>query len=91
MGFQINGKSSQDANCVKSRIRTEVIDCILSIGTFEQHCAVIEGMLKLPRLKYHMKTIGIDQSVRNRTSFKHKCLNNIKNIYQHSGKCDDEL
>ena len=21
-------------------------------------------------------------------SFEHKCLNNIKNIYQHTGKCD---
>ena len=47
-------------------------------------------MLQLPRLKYHMKTIGIDQSVYNRASFEHKCLNNIKRIYQHAGKCDDQ-
>ena len=37
-----------------------------------------------------MKTIGIYQSVSNRASFEHKCLNNIKKIYQHAGKCDDQ-
>ena len=35
-----------------------------------------------------MKTIGIDQSLCNRSSFEHKCLNNTKNIYQNAGKCD---
>ena len=78
--FQINGKSSQVAKCVKSRIMTKVIDFILYIDTFEQNCTVIDGMLQFPLLKYHMKTIGIDQSVRNMASFKHKCLNNIKKI-----------
>ena len=24
------------------------------------------------------------------SSFEHKCLNNIKKIYQHAGKCDDQ-
>ena len=47
-------------------------------------------MLQSPRLEYHMKTIGIDQSIRNKSSFEHKCLNNIKNIYQHAGKCDGQ-
>ena len=47
-------------------------------------------MLKLTRIKYHTKTIGIDQSLINSDSFEHKCLNNIKNIYQHYGKCDDQ-
>ena len=37
-----------------------------------------------------MKTIGIYQSICNWSSFEHKCLNNIKNIYQHAGKCDDQ-
>ena len=37
-----------------------------------------------------MKTIGIDQSLCTRSSFEHKCMNNIKNIYQHAGKCDDQ-
>ena len=37
-----------------------------------------------------MKTIGIDQSLCNRSSFEHKFLNNIKKIYQHAGKCDNQ-
>ena len=37
-----------------------------------------------------MKTIGIDQSLCNRSSFEHKCMNNIKNIYQYAGKCDNQ-
>ena len=30
-------------------------------------------MLKSQRLKYHIKTIGIDQSLKNSASFEHKC------------------
>ena len=37
-----------------------------------------------------MKTIGIYQSSFGRSSFEHRCMNNIKNIYQHAGKCDDQ-
>ena len=37
-----------------------------------------------------MKTIGIYQSLCNRSSFEQKCMNNIENIYQHAGKCDDQ-
>ena len=37
-----------------------------------------------------MNTIGIDQSLCNRSYFEHKILNNIKNIYQHADKCDDQ-
>ena len=47
-------------------------------------------MLQSPRLEDRMKTIGIDQSLCKRSSFEHKCLNNIKTIYQHAGKCDDQ-
>ena len=46
-------------------------------------------MLQSPRIEDHMKTIGIEQSFSKRSSFEHKCLNNIKEIYQHSGKCDN--
>ena len=46
-------------------------------------------MLQSSRLKYHMNNINIDKSVRNRASFEHKFLNNMKNIYQHAGKCAD--
>ena len=35
-----------------------------------------------------MNTIGIDQSSLTRSSFEHRCMNNIKKIYQHAGKCD---
>ena len=37
-----------------------------------------------------MKTISIDQSSFNMYNFEHRCINNIKKIYQHAGKCDDE-
>ena len=37
-----------------------------------------------------MKAIGIDQSSFERSSFEHRYMNNIKKIYQHAGKCDDQ-
>ena len=37
-----------------------------------------------------MKTIGIDQSSFTRSSFEHRCMNNIKKKYKHAGKCDDQ-
>ena len=37
-----------------------------------------------------MKTIGMDQSSFNSSSFEHRCMNNIKKIYEHTGKCDDQ-
>ena len=37
-----------------------------------------------------MKTIGIDQSLFAKSSFEHRCMNTIKKIYQHAGKCDDQ-
>ena len=37
-----------------------------------------------------MKNIGIDQYSFARSSFEHKCMNNIKEMYQHAGKCDDQ-
>ena len=37
-----------------------------------------------------MKTISIDQSSFTWSSIEHICMNNIKNIYQHAGKCDDQ-
>ena len=61
MCFQIYGKSAQAAKCDKSRIITKVIDCVLSINTFEQQCVVLKDMLKSLHLKYHINTIGIDQ------------------------------
>ena len=37
-----------------------------------------------------MNTFFIGQSLINMPSVEHKCLNNIKKIYQHAGKCDDQ-
>ena len=47
-------------------------------------------MLQSPRLKDHVQTIGIDQSLSNNDIYEHKCLENIKNIYKQAGKCDDQ-
>ena len=47
-------------------------------------------MLQSSRLEDHMETIGIDQSSLSRSSFEHRCMNNIKKIYQHARKCDDQ-
>ena len=37
-----------------------------------------------------MKTIMLDQSLSNRPTVEHNILNNIKKMYQHTGKCDDQ-
>ena len=42
---------------------TKAIYYILSIDTVEQYFFVIKGMLQSPRLKNHMKTISINQSL----------------------------
>ena len=47
-------------------------------------------MLWSSRHEDHMKTIGIYQSLCKRSSFEHKCFDNIKKIYQHAGKCDNQ-
>ena len=47
-------------------------------------------MLQSSRLEDHMKTIGIDQSSFTRSYFEHICMNNIKKMYQHAGKSDDQ-
>ena len=90
MCYQINGKSVQASKCVKSRIITKVIYYVLFIDTSEQHCSVIKFMVKSLCLKYHMKTIGIDQYLSNSALFKHRCLQNIKNLYKHAGKWEDQ-
>ena len=38
-----------------------------------------------------MKTIDIAQSLINRAYVEHKYLNNIKKMYQHAVKCDDQM
>ena len=45
-------------------------------------------MLQSPRLKYHVQTIGIDQSLSNNAIYEHKYLENIKTLYKQYGKGD---
>ena len=47
-------------------------------------------MLQSSRLEDHTKTISIDQSSFTMSSFENRCMNNIKKIDQHAGKCDDQ-
>ena len=58
---------------------TKVIDTVLSIDKFEQHCLVLKSMLQSPRLKDDVQTVGIDPSLSNNTIYDNKCLENIKN------------
>ena len=51
---------------------------------------LLKGMLQSPRLKDHVQTIGIDQSLSNNALYKHKCLENIKKLYKQAGRCDDQ-
>ena len=60
------------------------------IDTFKQQCVVLKGMLQSPLLKYHVQTIGIDQSLSNNAIYEHKFLESIKNIYKQAGKFDDQ-
>ena len=46
-------------------------------------------MLQSPRIKYHIHTIGIDQSLTNNALCEQNFLENIKKLYRHAGKCDD--
>ena len=47
-------------------------------------------MLKSPRLKDHVQTIGIHPSLSNNAIYEHKCLENIKKLYKQTGKCEDQ-
>ena len=90
MCFQNNGKTSQAARCIKSSIMTKEIDSILLIDTLEQQYFVLKGMLRSPRLKDHVNTGGIDQSLNNNALYEHKFLQNINKLYKNADKCDDQ-
>ena len=90
MCFQIDGKYALSAKCVKSRIMNKVIDYVLSVNTIEHNCVVLKGMLQSPRLNYHMKTIGTDQSLINSALFEHRLIKNISKSYQNNGKFDNQ-
>ena len=63
-----------------------VVDFVISINKFEQQWFVLKCMLQSPRLKYHMNTIGIDQSLSNSALFEHRWLQNINKSYKLAGK-----
>ena len=44
--FQIDMKTSQAAQSIKSRALTKVIDSILDIESFYQKCVVVKGSLQ---------------------------------------------
>ena len=81
MCFMKEGKSYQAARCIKSSIMTNVIDFVLSIDTLEQQCVVLKGMLQSPRLKDHIDTIGIDQSLSNNAIYEQNVLKTPKIIH----------
>ena len=47
-------------------------------------------MLQSLCLKDHLQTIGIDQHLSNNDPYKHKCLEKIKKLYKHAGKCGNQ-
>ena len=47
-------------------------------------------MLQSTCLKDHINTFGIDQLLSNNDMFEQKCLQNIKELYKHAGKCDNQ-
>ena len=71
-------------------IINKAVGSFLSIDTFEQQCVDFIYTLQSSRLEDHMMIIGIEQSLCNRSSFEQKFMNNMKKIYQHAGKCDDQ-
>ena len=51
---------------------------------------VIRVLLQSERLKEHMVKISVDKSLSNSSLYEHKCLENIKNIYQSDGRYYDQ-
>ena len=51
---------------------------------------MLKGILQSPQLKYHVKIIGIDPSLRKHSIYEHKCLENINKLYKQAGKCDGQ-
>ena len=58
--FKCFGKRAHAAKCEKSCVLTKVIDTIIEIDSFEQHCVIIKGFLQSELLKQYMVIIGVD-------------------------------
>ena len=72
MSILIDSKFSQEFKCVKFRIITKVFNCFISINKIEQQCVVLKFLFQSLRLKDHMKTIDIDQSLSNSDILEHR-------------------
>ena len=45
-------------------------------------------VLQYDQLKVHMVTIEREKLLSNSAMYKHRCLENIKNLYKNAGGCD---
>ena len=41
-------------------------------------------------MKQHIVTIGVYLSLSNSVFYEHRCLENIKKLYEYDGKCEDQ-
>ena len=55
------------------------------IGSFEQKCLIIKGVLQSEKLKQHIFTIEIYQLLSNSALYEHTWSKNIKMLYKCSG------
>ena len=72
--FQADGRTARACQCAKSRALTKFIETIMSIGSFEHKCVILEALLKSQQLKEHTLTIGVDQSLSNSDLYEHRRL-----------------
>ena len=63
---------------------------LVSVTTRNNSKILLKVMLQSLGLKYHVHTIGIDQSLSNNALYEHKCLENNNKLYKQSGKCDNQ-
>ena len=72
--FQMDGEISHAAQCYKLSAFIILIDLIIDIHSFDHQCVIIKVILQSKRLKQHMVTIGVDQSLSNSAMYEHRCL-----------------
>ena len=87
----MGGKTAHSSHFSKSRALKKMIDLILEIKSFEKQCVILKGLLQSDKLKQHIVTIIIYQTLSNCTMYKHRYLENINKLYPFSVKCDDQL
>ena len=78
--FQMDGITAHAAQCSRSRSFTKVVGLIIQIHSFEHQCVIIKGLLNSEKLKQHVVSIGVEQSLSNCAMHEHRCLLNIKKL-----------